>query len=253
MTPRHPAPFHPSVIDIAEIELSPIADKKLDTLRVLDPFAGVGGIHALAERNGGITTYGVELMPRWAAAHICTWVGDATKLDWTDGYFDAVVTSPCYANRMADHHVASDKCSECKGTGLDIWSPCRKCKGTGLSPRRSYAHYYGEGFFDVDVRDNAGAMQWGDEYRDLHERAWAEVYRVLKPSPGTPSFLLNIKDHIRDGHRVRVSRWHRRTILDLGFVELGRWDIPTSGYGYGENNGARVPNEYVYVFAKEQS
>jgi hypothetical protein len=199
-------------------------------------------------------------MPRWATAHPDTFIGDATKLIFDSSSFDAVVTSPCYANRMADHHDNGDKCSECKGTGQawpgdgtvrGLYPNCMKCSGSGLSPRRSYKHYYGDGFFaDATWTSNAGAMQWGDEYRELHAKAWAEVYRVLRPSD-TPSLLLNIKDHIRNGKRVRVSAWHRRTILDIGFTELGRWDIPTSGYGYGDNHSARVPNEYVYVFTKE--
>ncbi len=256
MTPRHPAPFHPAVINIAEAELGPIADKKLDLLYVLDPFAGAGGIRALEDRHGGIHTLGVELLPKWASLPGNV-EGDATALPFPDAWFDAVVTSPCYGNRMADHHNARDKCSECAGDGavadhsdMDSFSPCPKCKGTGLSPRRSYAHYYGDGFRDVPVRSNAGAMHWGDEYRELHEKAWTEVRRVLRPSG---MFLLNIKDHIKNGKRVRVSAWHRRTVLGLGFTELGRWDIPTSGYGYGDNHGARVPFEYVYVFEKGSS
>jgi tRNA G10 N-methylase Trm11 len=257
LVPKHPAVFPDGVIELAR-EAVDIPDRGYP-ICVLDPFAGVGGVHALA-RPPWVQTRGVELMPRWAAAHLDTLVGDATHLPeaWT-GVFDAVVTSPCYGNRMADHHNATDKCSRCDGIGevTDIARgdrmeyhlvPCPKCKGSGLSHRRSYKHYYGDGFFtDAPLQSNAGAMAFGDEYKELHRAAWAEVERVLRPGG---RFVLNVKDHIRNGKRVRVAAWHRRTVLALAFDELWRWDIPLDGYGYGANRGARVPTEQVYVFER---
>jgi hypothetical protein len=62
--------------------------------------------------------------------------------------------------------------------------------------------------------------------------------------------VLNVKDHVRNGQRVHVARWHRRTVLDLGFDELWRWDVPVDGYGFGTNREARVPTEQVYVFER---
>lgn len=262
--PPHPAPFHPAVLDIAVTELTPLLVRPGQRLRVLDPFAGIGGIHELQQRLRCETT-GVELLPHWAEAHERTIVGDATRLlvGWTSS-FDAVVTSPCYGNRMADHHNAADVCKRCGGESVvdvepgqrDHWHAsrfgdrwvrrCPTCKGTGLSHRRSYRHYYGDGFDVAPAEVNAGAMQWGPEYRALHETAWGEVHRALRPGG---LFLLDIKDHIRDKRRVRVSAWHRQAILGLGFVELGRWDIPTGGYRFGAHR-ERVPNEYVYVFER---
>jgi SAM-dependent methyltransferase len=252
VVPAHPAPFPDAVIELArEAIVSPTA--QWSELRVLDPFAGVGGVHKLASPY--IHTVGVELMPKWAVAHRDTIVGDATQLpaDWA-ATFDAVVTSPCYGNRMADHHNASDPCSRCDGDGIEphkAFTVCTKCKGSGLSHRRSYRHYYGDDFLtSVPLGVNAGVMAWGDEYRELHAKAWAEVERVLRPGG---RFVLNVKDHIRNGKRVHVARWHRRTVLALGFEELWRWDIPLDGYGYGANRDARVPTEQVYVFERSAS
>ena len=48
-------------------------------------------------------------------------------------------------------------------------------------------------------------MQWGDAYRSFHVKAWREAWRVLRPGG---RFVLNIKDHIRNGERMPVTDWH---------------------------------------------
>lgn len=249
----HPAVFPDGIVELAREAIVELPYPR----RVLDPFAGVGNVHKLGDVN--TTTYAVELMPKWAddAAKLAqeigyrgeTFQGDATALRFPDGVFDAVFTSPCYGNRMADHHNNADACKACLGAGyLYGRVTCPTCKGSGLSHRRSYRHYYGDGFFDdAPIECNAGAMQWGDEYRALHCSAWAEVHRVLRPGG---RFILNVKDHIRDGKRVRVSRWHHETAIALGFEDLWRWDVPLDGYGMGANREARVPTEQVYVMEK---
>lgn len=260
--PPHPAEYSADLIPLFREAIWPdLVPARRRDLLVLDPFAGTGGVHALRYTptiNGrGIRTIGVELMPRWAAASPFTVVGDATDLQSERGRFDAVVTSPCYGNRFADHHDAGDTCSHTTyrkvGTKrMAIVHPiesCPKCKGGGLSHRRSYAHYYGRDAFlaDAPIEANAGAMAWGDEYRDLHRRAWSEVERVLRVGG---RFVLNVKDHVKNNQRVRVARWHRNTVLELRFEELWRWDVPLDGYGFGANRGARIPTEQVYVFER---
>lgn len=252
-----------------------------------------------------------------------TIVGNALALPnrWT-GTFTVVATSPCYGNRMADHHVNEDACSLCKGTGkgdatatigvkhpakfsdeilqtiariIDERHPrrsfvldpfagvgrvhelselcksdvetlgveiepewaraldstpttrrgvCKKCKGTGRSVRRSYTHDLGHELH----ADNSGKLQWGDEYRNLHERAWEEVHRVLQ-TRGT--FILNVKDHERQGERQHVSAWHRRTIESIGFERVETWTLDHNGMRFGENHEARTDSEYIYVFEKK--
>ena len=101
----HPAKFPPNIVDaigatILDYFLDPGPDGAgIDRpIVVLDPFAGVGGIHQL---RPGIETYGVELEPEWAAASEWTRVGDATDLaEWGDATVDVVATSPC----LAQHH-----------------------------------------------------------------------------------------------------------------------------------------------------
>jgi SAM-dependent methyltransferase len=182
---------------------------------VLDPFAGTGRIHELPMR-----TVGVEIEPEWADLHFDTVLGSALDLPWEDGEFDAICTSPTYGNRLADSHNAAD--------------PER---------RRSYTHDLGR---TLDA-DNSGAMQWGDEYRDFHQRAWAEAVRVLRVGG---RFVLNIKDHIRDGVQQPVAAWHVATLTRLGLdlnAELSR-GVPTGHLRQGTNATARAGQELVLVF-----
>lgn len=248
-TPAHPAPFSDALMPIFAKVLDDLAraPRKDECPRVLDPFAGIGRIHELAALCD-VETIGVELEAEWAHAHPRTLVGDATRLrpSWT-GRFDVVLTSPCYGNRMADKYDFNDACSTCEGSGSVEWgdgiTDCPKCKGDGRSPRRTYRR-----FLDRDLSANsAAAMQWSDEYRELHEQAWVEVHRVLRRGG---IFVLNIKDHQRDLQRVHVSAWHRRTVEALGFTRLRTIPVMLNGYRHGENHQARIDREYVYVFRR---
>lgn len=267
VTPRHPAVYSKPLLPIfAEIIVEHLRSKHRG-VRVLDPFAGVGTIHELQTlcslpgppgASMLVETVGVELMPAWAQAHDQTIVGDATDLpaEWT-GTFDAVVTSPCYGNRMADHHEARDKCSKCKGARQFHFRDrqsgnrvvyCDKCNGSGLSHRRSYRHYYGDQFWsDADRLSNAGAMAFGPAYQELHEDAWIEARRVLRRDG---LLVLNIKNHERQRKVVDVAGWHRRTIERIGFERLQTITVQLPGYRYGTNRGARSLAERVYVFRK---
>ena len=185
---------------------------------VLDPFAGTGLIHQVHDR-----AIGVEIEPEWAAMHPRTVVGDATCLPFDSQVFDAIATSPCYGNRMADHHDARDG-----------------------SKRHTYRHYLGRQLHE----NSAGKLQWGAAYRDLHERAWAECYRVLVPFG---VLILNISDHVRGGERMYVTDWHRRTLTELDFVLIDEIEIATPRLRHGENFGARVDHELVQVYLRRAS
>lgn len=188
--------------------------------RILDPFAGTGLVHEL---GNGFNTWGVEIEPEWAADHPRTIVGDATALPFPDWAFSAVITSPAYGNRMADHHDARD-----------------------LSKRHTYRHYLGRQLHE----NSSGRMQWGEEYRALHVAAWAECYRVLRPFG---ILVLNISDHVRKNEVVPVTDWHCETLRCLDFIEVDRLTIATPRMRHGQNGDARVAHEHVIVFLRRSS
>jgi DNA modification methylase len=187
---------------------------------VLDPFAGTGGVHEL-RRLLHAHTVGVEIEPEWAAAHPYTICADALRVPFPDASFDAIVTSPTYGNRMADHHDAAD-----------------------ASVRATYRHTLGRPLHP----DNSGNLQWGTDYQDFHRRAWAKYVPVLRPGG---RLILNVKDHIRRGERQPVSAWHAHILLGLGLRLVDCVPIATPGMGYGANRHARVGAELVWVFEKE--
>ena len=210
---EHPAPFSDAILD-------KVAEKVQGVGTVLDPFAGTGRVHELRERAGVTNTIGVELEPEWAAKHPDTVEGNALDLPFDDESVDAIATSPTYGNRMADHHEASDD-----------------------SVRLTYKHTLGRDLHE----DNSGAMQWGDEYREFHLKAWAESARVLKPG-GT--FVVNVKDHIRDGLKQKVVAWHINAVQSIGMVLEDVDAISTRGLMAGENHGQRTLVEWVFTFRK---
>lgn len=204
--PPHPATYPAAVLDVIDRLLGP-------AVRVLDPFAGVGGIHALRDR--GRETWGVELEPEWAAASPWTIPGDARALPFGPATFDAVATSPAYGNRLADTYDGRDG-----------------------SRRYTYRLALGRPL----TVGNSGGLQWGPEYRALHRDAWAEAARVLTPAG---RLVLNIKDHVRRGRRQYVTEWHLDALAALGFRLAETVEVPTRGIRHGRNHAARVEFETV--------
>lgn len=253
---RNPARFSQRVVDVilGELEAAP------DVRKVLDPFAGVGGVHDL--RVFGYETFGIELEPEWALQSPWNVCGNAlsipTARNWRDSYrrhwrsndplpmppFDAIVTSPTYGNRMADRHNARDACSHCSGTGVAMGgTACRRCDGTGFSRRNTYTHCLGH---DLSS-GNTGSMQWGDEYRSFHTTVWALTLRVLRPHG---LFVLNISDHIRQGRRQRVAGWHVGELQRLGLTVCDIIPVNTRRNRNGANATVRTDAELVVVMEK---
>lgn len=205
----------------------------------LDPFAGVGRVHELASDT--LRTVGVEIEPEWASAHPDTMVGDSRNLPFDDASVDAIVVSPAYGNRMADHHEAKERCRPCGGSGLSGDGDCDKCGGEGRRQYRriTYRHYLGRPLTD----GNSGKLQWGDDYRELHEQVWAESVRVLRPG-GT--FILNVSDHVRGGAVVPVAQWHVQTLAELGISWGQMAQVRTPRMRYGRNANLRVEYEEVW-------
>ena len=219
---RHPAPYSRPILEVVDRHhLLP------DVGIVLDPMAGIGLIHRLATPTR--RTVGIEIEPEWAAAHPDTLVGNALRLPFGRHAFDAVMVSPCYGNRLADHHKAADG-----------------------SVRRSYTHDLQATTGDPERRlhaDNSGTLRaTKDEYWLFHARAWAEVHHVLRPGG---RFVLNVSDHISRGVVVPVVERHTDLVLLSGFTLVKEFRVPTRRLRYGANNQLRVPTESVLVFDRE--
>lgn len=209
----HPAKFTDSIL----VTMRAMIRREAITLgfkpRLLDPFAGTGKIHELGDVA---YTTGVELEPEWAACHPRTRVDDATRLPrWWARRFHIVATSPCYGNRLADHHNAADA-SERHGYKFSL--------GRAPSP------------------GSGAVLQWGPEYRAMHMLAWTEVARVIVPGG---LFLLNVSDHQRDKVLQPVAAWHVDWLVSHGWRIALEVPVPTPRHRHGENHEARAPFELV--------
>jgi hypothetical protein len=264
---KHPAKFNTDVLAVISEFLDHERVKQQHGLVVLDPFAGVGGIHTLNDPPQ-IMTRGLELEPEWARQHVLTLVGDVLTYDFrrmmTTYYrFDVIATSPCYGNRMADHQDAKEICRECKGTGFgeeilttQEWSDgigyqdykvtiCKACDGKGHREyeRITYKHKLGR---DLSPNSSAG-LQWGAAYKAFHVEAYTRLNQLLTPEG---LFILNMKDHVRDKKVVPVTQWHVDTLYSLGFtMQTLRW-VPTKSMKRGQNYAARLAGEWVMSLRK---
>lgn len=214
----HPARY-------TDVLLTTFAKMLRGSKRILDPFGGTGKVFLLEHWLLNAQIEAVEIEPEWAAINPRTTLGNALALPWPDNYFDAICTSPTYGNHMAD-------------------------QSTGLTPKSGTITKYRAKIGRQLHHDNSGAMSWGSKYQNFHIAAWIEAMRVLRPGG---RFVLNIKDHIRNGERQHVTDWHIKTLLDLGFVLQEHVKIPCPGMRYGQNGNVRIEHESVILFQLEDT
>lgn len=204
--PPHPATFSIEVLGAITAMLQEVNHGAMATrpMTIVDPFAGVGTIHKLADLDWGVTI-GVEIEAEWAAAHPDTIHGDSRHLVELigDSQADVIVTSPAYGNRLADSYKAYDP-----------------------EARRSYAIDLGHEL----TEGNGGGMPFtGDPksaYCTLHAEVWAACARVLRPDG---MFILNCKDFVRDGIVMSVTAWHIHALREHGFEVVDLMSLPVAG------------------------
>lgn len=215
---KHPAKFSPDLLRVMQTYLR-------RGWMVYDPFGGVGGLHRIASATGAKTVCG-EIEPRVIANARGTrsLAANAMYLPFADETFDAIATSPTYGNRMADKNFGQPSTSK--------WDS------------HTYSVYFGGNLHPA----NTGGMQWGAEYKRIHEQAWSESIRVLKPGG---LFILNISDHIRAGQRVYVSKWHFDVLRGMGLRLMDTRLIKTPRLTRGANSQVRTAGEYIFVMVKQ--
>lgn len=212
----HPAKFSAGIVE-ESLWLLPAAPAQ-----VLDPFAGVGGVHDL--RDHGFDTAGVEIEPEWANQHEGTVCGDSRSLSFGAGSFDAILTSPTYGNLMAEASVPDLTRGEVQ----------------------TYAARLGRA---VSAGSTARFRFADDGYRTLHEQVWAECWRVLR-SGGI--LVLNTKDPVVGRAVVPMTAWHCRCLIALGFEMGGIRGVPVSGMGGAPQAGleGKAAAETLIAFHK---
>lgn len=272
---KFPAKFTASIIDAIADELF---DHSLIDGTILDPFAGVGGIHKLADRYPNLTTWGIDIEPEQAALHPRTMHGDSRHAyDLVNDlagippiYVDAIVTSPAYGNRLADQYLGNpaERCQPCKAVG---WKPrkaheaglpdrrddaypaavmalpeehrqkCSKCAGTGrsASKRQGYAIALGRTL----TPGSGAALPWGVAYRELHEAVVADVSRLLRPGGW---WLVNISSALGTDGYMPVMEWWVELLARYAKIEKLR-AIETPRSRMGANGDRRVPVEHLIV------
>lgn len=211
--PPHPATYPLAVLDVFRELLA-------GHHWVLDPFAGIGGIHALRPDH---VTWGIEIEPEWALVDDRTIVGDARMVaELLPGQmFDAIATSPAYGNRLADAFYNAYDPEARRTYALDLGRPLDPSNGAGM-------HFGTDG-----------------DYEQLHREVWRAVVDALRPAG---LFLLNCKDFQRDGRVVPMTGWHVGVLADLGLRVVDIRTLPAAGLPY---TTAKPLSELVVAFRKE--
>lgn len=210
--PKHPAKYsHGFTVEFARM---------LKTAkRVKDPFGGTGKIFQVNRMLPHLEIHAIEIEPEWARMNSRTIIGSALHLPFADHYFDAICTSPTYGNRMADYYQVADP----------------KYK------RISYAAFLNR---PLSV-ESSGNLLWGEKYRAFHLSAWQEATRVICAGG---VFVLNIKNHIRDGEEQFVTEWHIQTLESLGYEMVEHKKVKVPSMKFGRNAELRVPYESIIKF-----
>lgn len=252
--PRHDAKYSDEVVNrIRRIVADPAVPFAPDG-PIFDPFAGLGD---RLREFGRADVFGIEIEPEWSAVAAEVRQGDALNPTDYPALVGAIVTSPCYGNRMADQYLGPE-CEACKGLGIDRHAKripsgssdirvdrCEVCNGTGRDGRGRYGYAISLGRKVSD--GSAAGLQWGDEYRVFHHE-WLGVI-ASRMAPGPRRLVLNMSDHYRDRKRQYVTSWWAMAARRQGFELVSADRVNTPRMGHGQNMQTKAPEgELLMVF-----
>jgi hypothetical protein len=213
---NNPAKFTNSILDVITDKLIGFGGKY-----ILDPFGGSGKI-ALIKKSIPCYIHCNDIENGWKEDYpVDKWYHqDAQTLDTKGLLYDAIVTSPTYGNRMADHHNAKD-----------------------ASKRITYTHRYGAKL----TEGNTGVLHFGNEYKNKHVAIFRHLLTLLKDGS---IVMVNVSDFIRKGEVVGVVSWWKDMLEGLGLAFIEEVQIKTPRMRFGANNEKRVEGESLLVFKK---
>lgn len=249
----HPAKFSPEVLEalwrLVEAERRRVVGRVHDApLTVLDPFAGVGRIHQLAQ-PGKVRTIAVEIEHEWAElapyretphgygqgtlhGDLFHWL---PRLARNGDVADVIATSPTYGNRFADHHKAQDG-----------------------SRRRSYTHDLGRELHS----NNSGRMHWGARYWVFHAEAYRLMLEAVRPGG---LLLLNVSDFQKAHRLVPAATMHHGLAIGAGWQPIAMRTVNTQrlrGVGVTTDQATedgpaptdgRAPHEVIYSLRRPEA
>lgn len=216
---RHGARFSDRIVDLLYRRVADECARQARPLLIVDPFAGTGekiaGHPGFQQLRQAHRIEGFELEPSFISAD---WVteGNALHLPYQDGEVDIVFTSPTYGNRFADHHAPKDLSTRHSYT---FWA--RHNRGDLLNDPTSQLH-----------PENTGRHHFGDRYQQLHQQAYVELRRVLRPGG---LLLLNVSNFWAKHQEVDAVSWHRDALTATGIRVVEEVAVTTPRMRFGAN------------------
>ena len=225
----HPAQFSDELID----PICGLLPPGPGTL--FDPMAGLGFKLADIAHRLGREPFGCEIEPGFVrAAHHRVIHMDVCELPVAlpQLRFDAVVTSPPFANGMSDAFTSKEgshrityihRLRQHYGSGYQL-DPRNMA---GFSPRRSY-----------------GALM---NFMDALTEVWMAVTKMLLVGG---VFVVNTKNSVIKGEMFDFTLAVQRQLAGLGLVLTDEITVPVPSMRYGANHSARAEHETLSRFIR---
>ena len=189
---------------------------------ILDIMGGTGRAGLLKNFNKNIKSVTInELEREWAEQaydnNVDTVItGDARNLS---GWYDCIVTSPPYGNRMADNFKAGKPDSRRKRYVGDL--------GRQVSKGSVCCKHFGKGY----------------------EEEMTLILDAVISNIVFDRFILNISNFIRNFKEVDVVSWYKQYFMTKSFVLVAEEKVVTRRQkGVGANTHLRVPSESILIF-----